>query len=174
MAQDQQRLTPTERANLVAYLDGELPEGEARVISAKLTQSATARREAETLGKTWEFLDYLPRPEPSRDLSERTILRVRTLHEAGGKLERTFLQGGRKLLWFAAWTACISLAFGLGWGLTRWVVPNPTARLARDLSIAEHLNEYRAVGEYSFLKMLADSSEFGSEPEDRPNRERPR
>ena len=37
----------------------------------------------------------------------------------GGKLERTFLQGGRKLVWFAAWTAGLSLVFGLAWGLTR-------------------------------------------------------
>ena len=60
---EQLRLTPDERADLVAYVDGELPETHARSIATKLTHSATARREVEMLQKTWELLDYLPRPE---------------------------------------------------------------------------------------------------------------
>ena len=173
MAQDQQRLTPTERANLVAYLDRELPEGEARVIASKLTHSATARREAETLEKTWELLDHLPRPEPSRDLSERTLSEIRKIELEGGRFESAFVQGGRTLLRASIWIAGSCLAFGVGWGITRWVWPNPTERLTRDLSIAEHVDEYRDVGDFSFLKLLADTKEFGSEPEDDPRGERP-
>ena len=56
---EQLRLTPDERADLVAYVDGELPEAHSRTISTKLTQSATARREVEMLQKTWEMLDHL-------------------------------------------------------------------------------------------------------------------
>ena len=46
-APEQQRLSPGERANLVAYLDRELNEAETRAITTKLTQSVTARRELE-------------------------------------------------------------------------------------------------------------------------------
>ena len=39
---DRQRLNPEERANLVAYVDGELTEAEARSLSTKLTQIGRA------------------------------------------------------------------------------------------------------------------------------------
>ena len=54
---EQLRLTPDERADLVAYIDGELPEVVARAVETKLTYSATARREVEMLKKTWELKD---------------------------------------------------------------------------------------------------------------------
>ena len=54
---EHQRLTPFDRENLVAYLDGELDEAVSRSISTKLTASLTARRELETLEKTWEMLN---------------------------------------------------------------------------------------------------------------------
>ncbi len=173
MAQDQQRLTPTERANLVAYLDRELPEGEARVIASKLTHSATARREAETLEKTWELLDHLSHPGPSRDLSERTLTEIRKIDLEGGRLETAFVKGGRTLVSSLVWVVAACIAFGIGWGSTRWIWPNSTERLTKDLSIAEHLDEYRGAGDFSFLKLLADTKEFGSEPEDDPRGERP-
>ena len=59
---DQLRLTPDERADLVAFVDGELPESTSRSLSTKLTQSTTARREVEMLRKTWELLGHLPFP----------------------------------------------------------------------------------------------------------------
>ncbi len=66
----------------------------------------------------------------------------------------------------SVWVGISALAFGLGYIVTQWVWPNPTARLARDLSIAEHLDEYRDVGDFEFLKALANSSEFGTERDD--------
>ena len=36
----EQRLSPEERANLAAYIDGELSESESRVIATKLSLSA--------------------------------------------------------------------------------------------------------------------------------------
>ena len=39
----EQRLSPEDRANLVAYLDGELTEAESRAMATKLSLSATAR-----------------------------------------------------------------------------------------------------------------------------------
>jgi len=168
MAQDQQRLTPAERANLVAYLDGELPEGEARVIATKLSQSATARREAEQLERTWDLLAHLPRPDPPQDLTERTLTEVRKLHTEGEKFESALTNLGGRFLRLAGWATAILVSFGIGSAITLYVWPNPTVRLVRDLSIAEHLDEYRDVGDFTFLKRLADLKEFGEEPDDRP------
>ena len=53
-----------------------------------------------------------------------------------------------------------ALATGLGYGATRWLWPDPAARLARDLSLAEHLDEYLEVGSFEFLSELVEAPEF--------------
>ena len=161
---DQQRLSPTERANLVAYLDGELGEHESRAIATKLTQSVTARREIEMLQKTWEMLDHLPRPRASESFTQRTLTEVDRLSTAGGKIATAASRTLRRALVLALCVVASLGCFGLGLVLTRWVWPDPTARLARDLSIAEHLDEYRDVGTLEFLDRLDRSPEFADDP----------
>ena len=160
---DQQRLTPEERGNLVAYLDGELDEAESRAIATKLTQSVTARREIEVLQKTWELLEHLPLPRASESLSQRTL----------GEIERIDISGGRRLtsasatarnaagllLAVLASAACFVVALVI----VRWAVPDPSARLVRDLGIAEHFDEYREVSTIEFLERLDKSPEFAND-----------
>jgi anti-sigma factor RsiW len=159
----EQRLTPAERVNLVAYLDGELNEAEARAIATKLTQSPTARREVEILEKTWELLEYLPRPGASETLTERTLTAIDKRSLEGGRLESTLRQVSLRVMPVALAATSALLALFLGSVLTHWVWPNPTARLARDLPIAEHLDEYRDVGTFEFLEALATAPEFNSD-----------
>jgi anti-sigma factor RsiW len=160
---DQQRLTPAERANLVAYLDGELNDAESQAIATKLTKSATARREIEALERTWELLEFLPRPKASEEFTARTLSEVNQLSVAGDQLEsavrRTLVKTGQVV----AWVLVSFLAIVIGFAVMRWAWPNPTARLARDLSIAEHLDEYRDVGSMEFLDGLALTPEFSSD-----------
>src|SRR3954447_13751660 len=85
MAQEQQRLSQAERSNLVAYLDGEWNEAEARALATKLTLSVSARREVEALERTWELLEYLPRPRASAELTTRTLTVARQLDARGGE-----------------------------------------------------------------------------------------
>jgi len=80
----EQRLNPEERANLAAYIDGELTENETRAIATKLSLSSIARREVESLKKTWELLEFLPRPKASLVFSERTLTSVRSLESRAG------------------------------------------------------------------------------------------
>lgn len=164
--EEQQRLSPGERASLVAYLDGELNEAETRAISTKLTQSPTARREVEALEKTWELLEHLPRLKAPDDFTERTLTGVRTFEEKGGRLETALARLLRRSSQVALWVGLAALAFGFGYVLSNRGWPSPSARLARDLSIAEHLEEYREVGDYPFLKQLANSPEFGTDRDD--------
>lgn len=163
MASDQQRLTTAERSNLVAYLDGELAETESRTLAAKLTSSISARREVEALERAWELLDLLPRPLPSENFTERTLSEARggaTLDDqivrAAGKTARGALRGGVLIL-------AASAAVGVSYAATRWVWPDPSARLVRDLSIAEHLDAYREVGTFEFLQHLDDEPAFNEE-----------
>ncbi len=152
-----QRLTDPERANLVAYLDGELNEAEVRSLSNKITQSVTARRELESLQKTWELLDYLTRPEPANDFAQRTLSIALEQGQKGAKVTavagRVAIMGGR----IAALIGVAALTCLIGYLATSWAWPDTTARLARDLSIAEHLDEFRELGSYEFLKLLEQS-----------------
>jgi anti-sigma factor RsiW len=158
MVPDQQRLSIEERANLVAYLDGELNDAQARAIATKLTQSLTARREVDALQKTWELLDLLPRPKASEDFTARTLSVA--IHQGEGRITSAAADLARRTGLGLAWVAASALLFVLGYFLTLRVWPNPTARLARDLPIAESLDEYRDVGSFEFLKQLDSSTEF--------------
>jgi hypothetical protein len=166
MATETHRLTDIERANLVAYLDGELNEAEVRDLGTKITQSVTARREIDSLKKTWELLDFLPRPEPPHDFPGRTATlafqqepdRGAWLASVGGRFAPIVARTAT-LLGVAAATVAI------GFALTRWVWPDPSGRLVRDLPIAEHLDEYREVGSIEFLKLLASSPHFSEDAE---------
>ena len=64
------------RAELVAYLDGELSEDAARVVEDKINSDPTLRAEVDSLSRTWELLDYLPTHDPSPSFTHRTLERV--------------------------------------------------------------------------------------------------
>jgi hypothetical protein len=160
---DQLRLTPDERADLVAYVDGELPESHAQTIATKLTKSATARREVEMLEKTWELLDYLPRPQVTEQFSEKTVSHIRRLELQGNTWEPIIIAWSARIGRAAVYLLIAAGFLGAGYALTRWAWPDPTARLVRDLTLAENLDEYREVGSFEFLSQLADSPEFGAD-----------
>jgi anti-sigma factor RsiW len=160
---EQLRLTPDERADLVAYVDGELPENHARTIATKLTKSATARREVEMLQKTWELLDYLPRPQVTERFSEKTISQIRRLELKTSTWEPLAIAWVARLARLTTYIVIAGAFAGLGYAITRWAWPDRTARLVRDLTLAEHLDEYLEVGSFEFLSQLAESREFGSD-----------
>jgi hypothetical protein len=160
---DQLRLSPDERADLVAYVDGELPEAHSRAISTKLTQSATARREVEMLEQTWNLLDHLPRPQVTEQFSEKTVSHIRRLELAGHAWEPLVALWSMRVLFCLLYVGIAATALGVGYSLARWVWPDPTARLAHDLTLAEHLDEYLEVGSFEFLSQLAQSKDFGAD-----------
>ena len=160
MAPEHQRLSPDERSNLVAFLDGELPELQAQVIATKLTQSMTARREADSLEKVWEMLDLLPRPQASENFTARTLAEADSLAGRGDRIASAASDITRKVLAGLGWSL-VAVVLGLvGYTITALLWPNPSARLARDLSIAESLDAYREVGGFEFIRQLDAAPEF--------------
>ena len=160
MVPDRQRLSTEERANLVAFLDGELPEGESRAIATKLTQSMTARREVDILQKTWEMLDLLPRPKASEDFTARTLISADGLGAPRKAVPPAAALALRRATQGLIWAILAAALFGVGFALTLRVWPNPSARLTRDLSIAESLDEYRDAKTFEFVREIDRSPEF--------------
>jgi anti-sigma factor RsiW len=160
MAQDAQRLTADERANLVAYLDGELAEPIAQVIASKLTASPSARREVDSLRRTWDLLDHLSKPEVPPDFTSRTLHEAFEAAPSRRSVRLSRAVSVLRRLAGALLTLALVLATALaGYAATRWAWPDPAARLVRDLSLAEHLDAYRAVGSLDLLRQLDNLSE---------------
>jgi anti-sigma factor RsiW len=160
MAPEPQRLTTADRSNLVAYLDGELPEAEARQIATRLAGSISGRREAEAFQRTWDLLDHLPRPQPSAEFASRTLTLATAEAAPEDRLARLVGPAVRRAAQGTA-LGLAALAVGLiAYAAVRWAWPDPTARLARDLTIAENLDAYLEVGTMEFLQQLDDSPEF--------------
>ena len=169
-------LSEKDRADLVAYLDGELPESESRALETRLSLDPEARAEAVALRKTWELLDYLPRPEPSPHFTHRTLERVSA---------QIPLTRGRWPAWAigVGWAAALLLAGGAGFagvrlltgsrsepGGARQEKPDPLAgmrpeqveeQLARNLPLLENRRLYENVDGIKFLRALDDPDLFG-------------
>jgi anti-sigma factor RsiW len=169
-------LSAKEREDLVAYLDGELDAQAAGDLEVKLNLDAEARAEAEALRRTWEMLDYLPRPEPAPTFASRTLERVSSLGlpvqpaEASeiGKRWRPWLLGG-------GWAAAVLLAGTLGYAGVSWLSPsNPAtthtnkpvdvdALLVKDLRLIENKRLYDLVDDVGFLRELDAPDLFGDD-----------
>jgi anti-sigma factor RsiW len=155
-------LNDEERAELVAYLDGELDGERARGVEARISRDPRIRAEAEALGKAWELLDYLPRPEPSPNFTHRTLDRISAPQTAiripPGRRWRTVLFG-------VGWAAAVVLAVLGGYaGVNLLAPPDRTdEELARDLRVIENKRLYDPIDDIDFLRQLDVADLFGDD-----------
>ena len=154
-------------ADLVAYLDGELDEPDARTVESKLALDPTVRARADAYKKTYDLLDYLPRPEPSADFTARTLTRLQPAiagpvspfagQAAGGGR-------GRVLIWVVL--AAVGLAAGFaGHAAVRAVIGpprvDPDTLPLSDLRVIERLPLYLGVDDLAFVRALDEPDLFG-------------
>lgn len=159
---EQARLSPTQRSNLVAYLDGELAPEENEELDRVLVRSHTARREVDLLTRTWEMLDALPRPQVPGDFSTRTLERIETEAVQEQLRGEWWVRRGRRAAVSLAWLASVALAATIGFLTLNWW-PSDSRALLEDLPLIEELDQYRAVGDIEFLKELHQVGEFRSD-----------
>lgn len=148
------RLSPTQRSNLVAYLDGELADQDTAEIEAVLAHSSVARNDLELLARTYDLLDELPRLRATQEFTNRTLATVR-MDEVRTDFTQTewfrrLRRGGVLLLWSLALLA----AAGLGYAATQQWTPNDDELLVRDYGVIEELDVYRQVDNLEFLQEL--------------------
>ncbi len=161
-------LSADDRENLSAYLDGELDTKAARALEARLNLDAGARAEAEALRRTWELLEYLPRPEPSATFTSRTLERVSALRPASAMAARRW----RPWAFGIGWAAAVFLAGTVGYTsvsvVTKHnqpaVLPSEPVdvdqHLVRDLRVIENQHLYEHVDDIEFLRELAKEPEL--------------
>jgi anti-sigma factor RsiW len=168
---ESQPLNDDERAELIAYLDGELARTEAQSVEKRLHADPRYRAEADALRRTWNLLDFLPKPEPSANFTNRTVDRIGAMRPAAGTST-----GGPARRWLLGlgWAAAVLLAVFVGYGATGRLVPGlpPAGRdltpeaeqqLVRDLRLMEMMSLYQYVDDIPFLNELDRPELFGDD-----------
>ena len=160
---DDTRMNEGERQELVAYLDGELPEVECLQVEQKLADSPAARREVEALQRTWDLLDHLPKATASHDFATKTLSRIQAIQTPPSENANRVPPWVRQAGFALGWVGGAAAAAVVGFAVARFGWPTPTDRLARDLPVVERLYEYRAVSDVDFLRELEQAGLFADE-----------
>jgi anti-sigma factor RsiW len=157
-------LNNEDRAELVAYLDGELDDEAARRVEARISQDPAVRAEVESMKRTWELLDYLPRAEPSPSFTHRTVSLVTADHLSVLKSRQRRRRWALGVTWAAAVLVAALGGFG---GITLLTPREPTdEELAHDLRVIENRKLYEQVDNLDFLKALDSPDLFGDDTPD--------
>ena len=159
------RLNADQREDLVAYLDGELPDGQAQAIDQILARSEVARHEVEALARTWELLDALPVPKASGEFVERTMTTLKLSDVRYNVTEQSWFRYVKRGSVLAAWFVALGLSGWLGFQMTARWFPNPQDQMLRDLELLQHFDAYQEIQTIEFLEQLKKSGLFNSPPE---------
>src|SRR4051812_21353285 len=100
-------LNAKEQADLVAFLDGELTGEAARALETKLSLDPAARAEAESLKRTWELLDFLPRSEPSPAFTQKTISKLAPIRRGDTAAMAAARPRWRLAVFIGSWAAAL-------------------------------------------------------------------
>jgi len=175
---------------LIAYLDGELEPAEARDLEDRLDADPKLRARAAGLKRSYDLLDFLPKPEPSSTFATRTMdkLPVSGPKPAVSSSSATTMtpaplsslalatppRRGSSWAWAAGLLFAAGLALGAGYlgtaALRTYVFPPAEAKEpgTDSLSVSEvraiaNLPLYAAVDDLDFLNRLATPDYFGDE-----------
>lgn len=145
------RLTSEQRADLVAYLDGELGEDEAREIEQVLTASEVARHEVEMLGRTWDLLETLPRENASAEFAAKTLA---TVQVATAKPPQQWQPKARRGLIALGWATALAASAFIGFAIGHRWLPRQDEPFVEQLPLIENLDAYQDAGSVEFLERL--------------------
>jgi len=157
---EQTQLTPDQRENLVAYLDGELDEKSTEEIERLLAHSPAARQEVDLLTRTFALLDSLPRPEASTELTSKTLSSIRPEIPTPRWSGTNWYRHARRGIVAVSWMVGLMLAATTGYFAARHWRPPEDARLIRELPVIENLDTYRDVEDIRLLEEFAEHKVF--------------
>ena len=136
-------LSPSDRDDLVAYLDNEADPQATERVQNLLERNASARQEKELLEESWKLLDILERPGAGPNFKERTT----SLAATAAYSEENNAKG-----WgFQVWLAVVTLGFTGGWlGVT--LAPDRHRETLKVLPVLERYDSLRAGRSIDFLR----------------------
>jgi anti-sigma factor RsiW len=154
--------SPSFTEKLVAYLDGELPESDARDVEQSLASDPAMRAEVEQLNRAWDMLDLLPRPNASSEFSSRTLTSLRVsgattaLPNEQSAATTVLLEAAPSSRFgvprMAAWSVGLMAVSLLGFVVGRLTARPENNVWLDDLALIEQLDLYREIGDAQFLR----------------------
>jgi anti-sigma factor RsiW len=181
MSDPQPPMDERQESDLIAYLDGELQGEEARRVEAQLAHDRKARREADALKRTWDLLDYLPKPpDPSPSFTHRTLEKADPIRLTGAHARAALSTGTqpavaaprrtlRRVLLVAGWAAAVVVAVFGGYSAVHLYLRPPESAqvqpgagqpserdLARDLRVIENKRLYDPIEDRDELREIGD------------------
>lgn len=155
---------------LVAYLDGELPEQDVDRVERMLQANAPLRRDAECLDRTWQLLDSLESATASGEFTQKTLSSISAIAESGesdirntGRRSFKKLLPGTVLAHGLIWCLAGFLACSIGLILSRKARRERTeptdARILKDLDLYLRYPKLWRIPDVKFLKDVSSSPE---------------
>ena len=154
--------SPSFTEKLVAYLDGELPEGDARDVEQSLASDPAMRAEVEKLNRAWDMLDLLDRPNASGEFSSRTLATLKVSgattalpdeHSASPTVAIESAKPSRfQIPPLLAWSAGLVVVSLLGFVVGRMTARPDNDVWLDDLALIEQIDLYREIGDAKFLR----------------------
>jgi hypothetical protein len=150
---------------LIAYLDGELDDDATRAVESRLAEDETSRKKIDAYQKTYDLLDYLPKPAPSPNFASRTLTALQpSLPRAtgAGQTEPTTQRIWPETLGWAAAAMLASLATFLiaSFISSKGIFAKRELASAEDYKLMGKLPLYIGIDDLEFLKGLDQSDLF--------------
>lgn len=151
--------------DLIAYLDGELDDVAARKIEEKATADAATRTKIQSFRKTYDLLDFLPKPEPSANFATKTVTQIQQFPPKSAEVPPTRLPNRS---WIGlVMAACVAIAIGVFAG----ILSRPSSPISEPLTpdllpVLARLPLYTGVDDLEFLRRLDRPDLFGNDPDE--------
>lgn len=150
---------------LVAYLDGELPDVDRARIEKRLADDASCQRKLAQLQKAWDLLDMLQKSEPDAEFTRSTVEMVAVQQEQEAELLQSTVKRSQ-VAWIVGGGLAIALSLAGGFFLARYQLEAPERQLLQDLPVIERVDQYRHAESVEFLESLRQEGLFAGEGDD--------
>ncbi len=157
------QLSVDQRAELVAYLDGELDESATQEMERVLAESADARHEVDMLARTFSLLDSLPRPNASSEFTRKTLFSLKAENAKEPWRERAWYRNARRGIVAVSWLVGLLLAVSTAYFAANRAAPVEDHRLIEELPVIENFDLYSDVGGIDELRDMAKHGVFNEE-----------
>lgn len=156
-------------AELVAYLDGELPEQDADRVEQLLLTNPPLRRNAESLDRTWQLLNSLEEATASGEFTQKTLASISAVSAASdadqamdrrwslkNRLPWSVLARG--LIWCLAGFIACSAGLLLSRKARRELTDPTDAQILKDLDLYHQYPKLWRIPDVEFLKEVSENA----------------
>ena len=157
---DTSQLPPDLRAELVAYLDGELDEAATLEMERVLAENSAVRQEVDTLMRTFDLLDELPQQSASEEFTETTLATIQIESASGPRAATPWYKRVPRGLVVAGWMTSLALSAVFGVLLSQPGSDDESQLLVEELPLLENLDVYTELGGIEYLEKLRESGLF--------------